>query len=164
MTGRSVRERRFGPRLHFCQILSLLPEKLRPEGRKTFKAYNGVNNIFNLAYEVLSWKVHRAIVRAKLEPYLGFLHSVQESKPSLVCDLEELYRYLLDDFLICYRETLNQKDFILKPETLSKGKLSKREYLDELKTNDLLKRLDDFLSRSLRSQESELARSRALRP
>ena len=50
---------------YFRQILRLLPERLRPEGRKTFKAYDGVNNIFNLAYEFLSWKVHRAVVRAK---------------------------------------------------------------------------------------------------
>ncbi|NIO38207.1 hypothetical protein GTO27_10985 [Candidatus Bathyarchaeota archaeon] len=26
-------------------------------------------------------------MKAKLEPYLGFLHSEQVSKPSLVCDL-----------------------------------------------------------------------------
>ena len=59
-----------------------------------------MNNLFNLAYEVLSWKVHRAAVKAKLEPYLGFLHSVQYGKPSLVCDLQELYRSLMDDFVV----------------------------------------------------------------
>jgi len=58
---------------YFRQILQLFPEKLRPESRKKFKAYDGINNTFNLAYEVLSWKVHRALIKAKLEPYLGFL-------------------------------------------------------------------------------------------
>jgi CRISPR/Cas system-associated endonuclease Cas1 len=53
------------------QIFGLLPEKLRPQKRKKFKAYDGTNNIFNLAYEVLSWKVHMAVIKAKLEPYLG---------------------------------------------------------------------------------------------
>jgi CRISPR-associated protein Cas1 len=67
--------------------------------------------IFNLAYELLAWKVHRALISAKLEPYLGFLHSEQFGKPSLVCDFQELYRYLIDDYLIerCHtlrRETL----------------------------------------------------------
>ena len=38
---------------YFRQIFGLLPEKLRPEKRKEYKAYDGVNNIFNLAYEVL---------------------------------------------------------------------------------------------------------------
>ncbi|MFC1803589.1 CRISPR-associated endonuclease Cas1 [Thermoproteota archaeon] len=68
--------------------------------RKKFKAYDGINNIFNLAYEVLQWKVHRAIIKAKLESYLGFLHSVQYGKSSLICDLQELYRYLIDDFVV----------------------------------------------------------------
>ncbi len=43
--------------VYFRQILQLFPEKLRPESRRKFKAYDGINNIFNLAYEVLSWKV-----------------------------------------------------------------------------------------------------------
>ncbi|MFC1488062.1 CRISPR-associated endonuclease Cas1 [Thermoproteota archaeon] len=50
------------------------------ESRKNFKAYDGTNNIFNLAYEILSWKVHRAFIKAKLESYLGFLHSLQYGK------------------------------------------------------------------------------------
>jgi CRISPR-associated protein Cas1 len=92
---------------YFKQILQLIPESIRPEGRKTFKAYDGVNNLFNLAYELLAWKVHRALINAKLEPYLGFLHSEQFGKPSLVCDFQELYRYLIDDFVIqhCQRLT-----------------------------------------------------------
>lgn len=95
---------------YFRQILQLFPEKLRPESRKKFKAYDGVNNIFNLAYEVLSWKVHSALIKAKLEPFLGFLHLVQYDKPSLVCDFQGLYRYLIDDFLIQYCQRL-RKDF-----------------------------------------------------
>ena len=45
-----------------------------------------MNNTFNLAYEILAWKIHKALVKAKLEPYLGFLHSNQMAKLSLVCD------------------------------------------------------------------------------
>ena len=70
--------------------------------RISFKAYDGLNNTFNLAYAVLKWKVHRAVLKAKLEPYLGFLHSEQFGKPSLVCDFMELYGCLVDGFLIQY--------------------------------------------------------------
>jgi hypothetical protein len=42
---------------YFKQIFQLIPERIRPEGRKTFKAYDGVNNLFNLAYELLAWKL-----------------------------------------------------------------------------------------------------------
>ena len=51
---------------YFGQISELIPEKLRPESRKKYKAYDGINNILNLAYEVLSWKVHRALVKASV--------------------------------------------------------------------------------------------------
>jgi CRISPR-associated protein Cas1 len=87
---------------YYQQIFALFPEKIRPTAREGFMAYDGMNNTFNLAYEVLAWKVHKALVGAKLEPYLGFLHSNQMSKRSLVCDFQELYRYLIDDFLIGY--------------------------------------------------------------
>jgi CRISPR-associated protein Cas1 len=129
---------------YFSQIFELFPEKLRPENRETFKAYDGVNNTFNLAYEVLSWKVHRAIVRAKLEPYLGFLHSVQFGKPSLVCDLQELYRCLIDDFLIQHCQKLKKKDFEMKHEDLSKDRKGKREYLNGVQTSELMKKLSIY--------------------
>ena len=50
---------------YFKQVFGLLPEKMRPDRRSKFKAYDGVNNLFNLTYEVLSWKVHRAAVKAR---------------------------------------------------------------------------------------------------
>jgi len=88
-------------------------------------AYDGANNLFNLAYEVLSWKVHRALTRAKLEPYLGFLHSLQWGKPSLVCDFQEIYRYLIDDFVVRYSQMLTARDFTTKTEILSRNKRGK---------------------------------------
>jgi CRISPR-associated protein Cas1 len=130
--------------VYLREIFKLIPEKLRPTERKAFQAYDGINNIFNLAYEILSWKVHRALVNAKLEPYLGFLHSLQEGKPSLVCDFEELYRYLMDDFVIQYCQTLKKKDFYVKTEALSRKKLGKREYLSDSQTTELMKSLNRF--------------------
>jgi len=32
----------------------LVPEMIRPEVRRTFRAHDGANNIFDLAYEMLS--------------------------------------------------------------------------------------------------------------
>jgi len=129
---------------YFKQILDLLPEKLRPEKRKKFKAYDGVNNIFNLASEVLQWKVHRAIIKAKMEPYLGFLHSMQVGKPSLVCDLQELYRYLVDDFVIQFCRGLKKRDFIVKSEKVSRRRKGKREYLNDAETRRLMRELEGY--------------------
>jgi len=127
---------------YFNQIFGLLPEKLRPEKRKKFKAYDGTNNIFNLAYEIISWKVHRAVIKAKLEPYLGFLHSVQYGKPSLVCDLQELYRHLVDDFVMGFCQGLRDRDFTVKSENVSRRRRGKREYLNDSDTRRMMKELD----------------------
>ena len=104
-----------------------------------------MNNLFNLGYEFLKWKVHRALVRAKLEPYLGFLHSVQYGKPSLICDLQELYRHLMDDFVIGFSQGLNPKDFISKDESASRSRKGKRQYLKDFLTRRMMRELDKFL-------------------
>ena len=129
---------------YFQQLFGLLPEFLRPKKRTTFKAYDKANNLFNLGYTVLSWKVHLALLGAKLEPYLGFLHSLQSGKPSLVCDFEELYRYLIDDFVLRYALKLSDKDFILKDEDFGFYRKGKREYLKEDKNRAFLKELNDY--------------------
>jgi len=126
---------------YFRQIFALFPRGLRPEGRKTFKAYDGLNNIFNLAYEFLAWKIHIALIRAKLEPYLGFLHSLQFGKPSLVCDFQELYRYLIDDFIIEHCQDLEDKDFTMNWENFSSKRKGKRQYLNNAQTRELMNSL-----------------------
>jgi CRISPR-associated protein Cas1 len=103
-----------------------------------------VNNIFNLAYEILSWKVHHALIKAKLEPYLGFLHSVAKGKPSLICDFMELYRYLVEDFAIQSCRNLQKKDFIMKTEDFSTRRKGKREYLSDALTHGLMKGLNQY--------------------
>jgi len=131
-------------RFYFKQIFGLIPEKIRPERRKTYRAYDGVNNLFNLGYELLQWRVHSALINAKLEPYLGFLHSEQFGKPSLVCDFQELYRYFIDDFIIQYCNGLVKRNFTFKTEKISAQKIGKREYLDEENSRNFTSRLKAY--------------------
>jgi CRISPR-associated protein Cas1 len=132
---------------YFRQILGLFGESFRPERRKTFKAYDGLNNILNLAYRVLFWKIQIALIKAKLEPYLGFLHGMQKGEPSLVCDFQDLYRYLIDDFVIEYCRTVQASDFILEEEDCSPNRKGKRQYLNEAKNRDLLDRLNRYFEK-----------------
>jgi CRISPR-associated protein Cas1 len=128
---------------YFSQIFQLFSEDIRPEGRSTFLAYDGLNNTFNLAYEILRWKIHVALLRSHLEPYLGYLHSMQHGKPSLVCDFMEIYRYLMDDFIISFCKDAKVKDFIFKTEQHS-NKKGKRQYLNNNLTKEFTKKLDLF--------------------
>jgi CRISPR-associated endonuclease Cas1 len=43
---------------YFQQIFHMLPKSFLIEKRRTYKAYDGINNTLNLAYTVLKWKAH----------------------------------------------------------------------------------------------------------
>jgi len=134
---------------YFAEIFKLLPKNLRIEKRKSFKAYDGINNTFNLAYTVLRYRVHSAILKAHLEPFLGFVHAEAHSKPSLVCDMMEIYRSLIDNFILEFSETLKPKDFVLKTEWFSVNRLGKRQVLNREKTKELTERLNDYFERKV---------------
>ena len=109
-------------------------------------AYDGLNNVFNFAYYVLECRIHKALLKAKLEPYLGFLHSVQHGKPSLVCDFQELYRYLIDDFL-AERAKKFHKKLVLVTDFMMSLKMGKKIHLKEYETNELAEDLNAFFDR-----------------
>ena len=134
-------------RHYFSQIFKLFPAKIRPEKRIGYKAYDGVNNVFNFAYYVLKCRVHKALLKAKLEPYLGFLHSVQHGKPSLVCDFQDLYRYLIDDYLIERCRKLRKKDFVAVTDFMMRLKMGKRIHLIEYEAGRLAEGLNLFFDR-----------------
>lgn len=135
-------------RYYFSKIFSLFPEKIRPEKRMTYKAYDGLNNVFNFAYHILKMRIHKALLKAKLEPYLGFLHAVRFGNASLVFDMMELYRYLIDNFLLERRMKFHKKDFVLKTDTTIKLKrYTKRIVLRDYKTNGLTEDLFLFFDR-----------------
>jgi hypothetical protein len=56
---------------------------------------------------------------------LGFSAFRAVWQTQLICDFEELYRYLIDDFIIQYCESLSQRDFTFKTEKLSSQKKGK---------------------------------------
>jgi CRISPR-associated protein Cas1 len=134
---------------YYEQIFKLLPETLRINNRKTKGAYDGINNILNLSYTMLKWKVTKAILNAKLEIFLGFIHSVKFGKPSLVCDLMELYRFLCDDYVIQFCLKLSKRDFIVKTESCSSNRKGKREYLNDKKTMNLMRELTAYFEKTV---------------
>jgi CRISPR-associated protein Cas1 len=95
----------------------------------------------------LKCRIHKALLKAKLEAYLGFLHSVQFGKPSLVCDFQELYRYLIDDFLIERCQKFHKKDFVFVTDFMMHLKIGKRIHLCEFETNELAEDLNKLFER-----------------
>lgn len=147
---------------YFKQILELIPEKLRPKNRVKHRAYDGVNNVFNFGYYVLRCRVHKSLLKAKLEPYLGFLHSTAYGKPSLVCDFQELYRYLIDDFLLERCRKLHKNDFVLVTDFKMHLSMGKRIHLCEYETNELAEALRQFFSRVVEVPRIRIGRRQSL--
>jgi len=129
---------------YFKQIFTLLPKYLKIKKRETFRAYDATNNLFNYGYEILKWKIYRALIKARLEPYLGYLHRIQNNRPSLVNDFQEIYRVLIDDFLIKYSQKLTKKDFKKYYEKGFKNKKMPRIYLRHTETNRLTEKLNKY--------------------
>jgi len=136
-------------RLYFSQIFKLFPENIRPEKRTGYKAYDGINNVFNFGYYILKCRIHKALLKAKLEPYLGFLHSLQHGKPSLVCDIQDVYRYLIDDYLIERGKKLRKKDFVVVTDFMMKLKMGKRIHLCKFETDSLADGLNGVFNREV---------------
>jgi CRISPR/Cas system-associated endonuclease Cas1 len=61
-----------------------------------------------------------------------------------VCDLQELYRYLIDDFIIQFCQGLREKDFTVKSESMSRKMKGKREYLNNEETRRMMKELERY--------------------
>src|SRR5208282_4457358 len=80
----------------------VLPETLDFQGRMTSSHQNDatdpVNAALNYGYGVLEGECRRAINAVGLEPSVGFLHdfSNYQTKQSLVYDLQEPFRWLID--------------------------------------------------------------------
>jgi len=103
-------EERFS-RHFYAQVFPLFPKWLRINKRIHRNATEPLNNLLNISFEVLEWKILKAVIKSKLEPYLGYCHSIQRGKPSLVLDLIEPFRAYIVYFLINYSKTLKPKDF-----------------------------------------------------
>jgi hypothetical protein len=61
----------------------------------------------------------------------------------------ELYRYLIDDFLIQYCKGIGKKSFVTKYEVLSRRKIGKREFLKNYDSKGFMKKLNGFFESNI---------------
>ena len=83
-------------RVYFACLGRLVPEIYRFGGRSRHPAKDGFNAMLNYTYGVLYSLVERACICAGLDPFVGFLHTDNYGKMSLVFDLIEPFRILGD--------------------------------------------------------------------
>ena len=93
-------------------------------GRERQGAKDLTNSMLNYGYAILYARVWEAVVSARLNPYISFLHTPDGSKPTLVFDLVENFRQQVVDrvviSLLQKREKLEVKGGWLSEETRAK--------------------------------------------
>ncbi|MBW1701669.1 MAG: CRISPR-associated endonuclease Cas1 [Deltaproteobacteria bacterium] len=79
-------------RAYFQCLSTIMPEKYRFEGRSRRPAKDPFNAVLNYCYGILYSLVEKACILSGLDPYVGFLHTDNYNKKSLVFDLIEPFR------------------------------------------------------------------------
>jgi CRISPR-associated protein Cas1 len=59
-----------------------------------------INSLLNFGFYLLFSRINATVRAAGLNPYLGFLHSPADDYESLVCDIQELFRAEIHNFII----------------------------------------------------------------
>ena len=92
---------------YFDALSFIMPDRFKFEGRSRNPAKDEFNAMLNYAYGILYSEVEKCCIIAGLDPYIGFLHSDNYNKKSLVFDLIEMYRIFAEEtvvFLFTKRE------------------------------------------------------------
>ncbi len=79
-------------RAYFQCLSKIMPEKYRFEGRSRRPARDPFNAVLNYCYGILYGRVEKACILAGLDPYIGFMHTDNYNKKSMVFDLIEPFR------------------------------------------------------------------------
>jgi len=104
-------------RTYFEALSFIMPDRYRFDGRSRQPAKDEFNCLLNYGYGVLYSMVEKACIIAGLDPYVGFLHTDNYNKKSLVFDLIEMFRILADQTVVY----------------LFSGRKVKQEFFDTLK-------------------------------
>ncbi|OQY02100.1 MAG: CRISPR-associated endonuclease Cas1 [Desulfobacteraceae bacterium 4572_130] len=102
---------------NYLKILAkVIPEQYAFKGRSTRPARDLFNAFLNYGYGVLYSKVEIALIIAGLDPYIGFLHSDNYNKKSLVFDFIEQYRIFVDEpvFYLFSRKKIKEDKHCVK--------------------------------------------------
>jgi len=130
-------------KVYFRDLKTLFPDFLQTPKRTKYNAEDPLNNLLNLGYEVLKGEIYKAVMYAHLDPHLGYLHSIQFAKPSLVCDIQEIFRGLIDEFLIGYSQKLSEESFERKGE---------RVFLKRMDSYKMIKAINQLFDKRIEHQ------------
>lgn len=119
--------------IYYSAFRRLLKQELGFQGRMRRPPPDPVNSLLSFGYTLLVYGVQAAIRTVGLDPFLGFLHTIEYSKPSLALDLMEEFRPIIVDSIVLRvinSNILTEKDF--EPSVERDGMIRLKE--DGIKT------------------------------
>ena len=121
-------------RAYFSCISKIMPEKYRFKGRSKRPAKNPFNAVLNYCYGVLYSRVEKACIIAGLDPFVGFMHTDNYNKKSLVFDLIEPFRIFAEQTTVYLFTGKKAKDeyFDIKEHSCSLNDKGKPLVIDSL--------------------------------
>lgn len=124
---------------------SLIPAVYRFPGRVPRRSADPVNSMLSYGYGMLYHKIESAIIKAGLDPEIGWFHKTQHNKPVLTYDLVEPFRMWVDTvvFELSVNKTIpillfQQKDNVFEMTRAARKILAVRvnKYLDQKEKYD----------------------------
>jgi CRISPR-associated protein Cas1 len=110
----------YGSSLYFNAFKTVLKQNFGFSGRKRRPPPDPVNSLLSFGYTLLVYDTQAAIRIVGMDPFLGFLHSTEYSKPSLALDLMEEFRTVVVDSIVLRlinNNILTQGDFTKDADT-----------------------------------------------
>lgn len=124
-------------RAYFQCISRLLPEKYQFGGRSRQPAKDPFNAVLNYCYGMLYGRVEKACILSGLDPYVGFLHTDNYNKKSLVFDLIEPFRIFAEQvtvYLFTGRK-INDDYFTVSDHAVSLNQTGKPVVIEAMNTH-----------------------------
>lgn len=126
-----------GGKIYFDTINSVIPNKYKFYKRSKMPAKDPFNAMLNYGYGVLYSMVEKSCIIAGLDPYVGFLHTDNYNKKSLVFDIIEMFRIYVEKTVVyCFTgKKVNDNFFDEIKNGVTLNKEGKQFFINELNNN-----------------------------
>jgi len=100
--------------IYFKAFKTILKKDFGFKGRARRPPPDPVNSLLSFGYTLLTYDIQSAVHAIGLDPFLGFLHATEYSRPSLALDLMEEFRPIIVDSVVLKlinSQIINERDF-----------------------------------------------------
>jgi len=137
---------------YFEALSSIMPEKYKFKSRSRNPATDEFNAMLNYGYGVLYSMAEKACIIAGLDPYIGFLHTDNYNKKSLVFDVIEMFRTFVDETVVHLftKRKVKAEYFDTIQNGLSLNKAGKAELIEAL--NETFEKAIKYKGRNIKTK------------